>query len=76
MATTEVRFYLHIPAEVYLSYYQGRARDVLVTTHEGLRVQFSAALLRPYVTRDGVWGEFRLRYDVHRRLVGLDRVSD
>lgn len=76
MATTEVRFYLHIPADVYLSYYQGRARDVLVTTDEGLKVQFPAGLLRPYVSRDGVRGAFRLRYDERRRLVGLDRVPD
>ena len=75
MATTEVRFRLHIPADVYLSYYQGQARHVLVTTHEGLKVRFSAALLRPYVTREGVKGEFRLRYDEHRRLVGLDKLA-
>ena len=75
MATTEVTFHLRIPADAYLSYYQGQARQVLVTTREGLKVQFPAALLRPYVTRDGISGEFRLRYDEHRRLVGLDRLA-
>ncbi|HKJ21786.1 MAG TPA: DUF2835 family protein [Gammaproteobacteria bacterium] len=76
MAISEVRFHLHIPADVYLSYYQGQARHVLVATDEGLKVQFPARLLRPYVTREGVTGEFRLRYDEHHKLVGLDKLSD
>lgn len=75
MTISEARFHLDIPAQAYLKYYRGEAKNVLVTTHEGVRVQFSAHLLRPYVTRDGIKGEFCLRYDEHHKLIGLSKVS-
>lgn len=76
MAITEVRFDLHIPADVYVAYYQGQVRDVQVTTRDGVRVRFPARLLRPYVTREGIRGQFILRYDEGRRAVGLERTGD
>jgi Protein of unknown function (DUF2835) len=75
MAVNEARFHLHISAEDYLSYYQGAAKYVMVTTHGGSSIQFSAHLLRPFVGHDGVHGEFVLRYDQGHKFVGLEKVG-
>ena len=71
----DVRFYLAISADRYLAYYQGRVRHVIATSHDGRRIQFPASILRPYLTRDGVYGEFVLRYDSNHKLIGLDKVK-
>ncbi len=71
----EIRFALSITGEEYLRYYRGVARYVVVKSHDGRRVQFPARLLRPFVTQQGVQGEFRLLLDEANRLVDLQRFS-
>ncbi len=71
----EIRFRLDISPERYLSFYQGAARNVLATSVDGRRVQFPAERLRPFVTREGVRGEFVLEFDADNRFVGLRRVG-
>lgn len=73
---TTLRFRLDIGAERYLSYYQGVARQVIATTREGQRVQFPAERLRPFVTHDGVHGEFALEFDANNRFVALRRLGN
>lgn len=75
MAVNEVRFRLRIPAHRYLAHYQGTARTVMAVTLDGKRVQFPARLLVPYVSREGVFGEFILRYDENNKAIGLEKVS-
>ncbi len=74
MSHQDIRFALSISREDYLRYYRGVARDVLVRSHDGRRVQFPARLLRPFVTHDGVRGEFRLLLDEANRLLDLQRL--
>ncbi len=71
----QVRFFLDIPAHDYLTYYQGRARRVVVTALDGRRVQFPAERLRPFVTEAGVHGEFVLSFDDENRFAALERVG-
>ncbi len=71
----EYRFSLSLSAERYLAYYQGAARAVIVRAHDGRRVQFPADALRPYVTQDGVHGEFVLQANAQGRLVTLKRLT-
>jgi hypothetical protein len=72
----EYRFRLAISAEDYLAYYQGAVRQVVVTLANGQRLQFPADSLRPFVTREGVHGEFVLRVDAQNKLQGLERVGN
>ena len=72
----EARFFLNIPARDYLTYYQGRVRNVLVTAFDGRRIQFPAERLRPFVTATGVQGEFILHFDEQNRFAGLERVGE
>lgn len=71
-----IRFYLDISAEEYLHYYRGSAQNVATTAVDGRRVRFPAAVLRPYVTNQGVRGEFILHYDDHNRFVRLEKLRD
>ena len=70
----EIRFYLNIDYDEYLRYYQGSAEAVLVTSHDGRRLRFPANVLRPFVTRQGVLGEFALAYDDESRFKGIRRL--
>lgn len=72
----EFRFRLSISAEKYLAYYEGAAHAVVVTLANGQNLQFPAESLRPFVTREGVRGEFVLRVDANNKLQTLDRVGD
>lgn len=70
----EQRFHLSIPAHRYLSYYEGIARNVIATAHDGTTVQFPAASLRRFLTHEGIVGEFRLCYDDANRLISIERL--
>ena len=69
-----VRVSLEIPAERYVALYDGTARSVYATAQGGLSVQFPAAALRGFVTRDGVHGVFDLHFDQANKLVSVNRV--
>lgn len=71
----EVRFFLSITQAELLRYYQGSARSILVQATDGRTVRFPAANLRPYVTRDGVRGWFKLVFDDKGKLQRLEKVS-
>ena len=73
MSGEVILFTLSISRNEYLRYYRGLARDVIVRSHDGRRIQFPAHLLRPFVEHRGVHGEFRLTVDEQRRLIDLQR---
>ena len=70
-----VRFKLSIPADRILSYYQGVAKSVSVLSYDGQRIEFPAERLRPFLSHDGVMGEFELEYDDHHRFVALHKLK-
>ena len=53
-------FHLSISADSYLDYYRGTVKQVLARCPDGLGLQFSAALLQPFVTPAGIHGDFVL----------------
>jgi hypothetical protein len=53
-------FHLSISAESYLDYYRGAVKQVFARCPDGLSVQFPAALLQPFVTPEGIHGDFIL----------------
>lgn len=69
-----IRFSLNIPTQEMLRYYRGEVQTVVVTTDEGLRVQFPAVLLRAHVTDNGIFGRFQLKFDDNHRQAGLERI--
>ena len=71
----EVCFFLNISSQRYLSYYQGVARKVVVNARDGRRIQFPAEHLRPFVTHDGIHGEFAMQFDEQNKFLGLKRID-
>ena len=72
----EIRFYLDISAQDYIRYYQGKARFAWALSHDGLRIQFPAERLRPFVRHDGIHGEFVLRFNEQNKFVDMQRIGD
>lgn len=66
---------LHISAEEYLRMYAGSARDVITYAVDGRRVRFPANILRPFVTRSGVRGRFRISFTPDNRFEGIERLG-
>lgn len=71
-----IRFRLAIPAEEYLAYYKGQARDALAIAEDGRKVRFPAKALQPHIRHEGIHGLFELHFDANHKLLGLKRVSD
>lgn len=58
-----LRFDLNIHAEDYRAYYSGQIQRISVITSEGVRIEFPAEYLRPFVTHGGVHGRFEICFD-------------
>lgn len=71
----ELRVLLDISAEDFLSYYRGDAQTVIAHTRDGRRVQFPANILRPFLTRSGIQGEFAIRCDANHKLIDVSRIT-
>ncbi len=71
-----VRFALSIPGDVYLSFYVGAARAVVVKAADGRNIQFPAGILRRFVTHDGIQGVFEMEFDENNKFVNIHRVGD
>lgn len=75
MSPQQLRVVLNIPVNVIHSYYSGAAREIVATTRDGRTVRFPANILRPFVTHDGVHGEFAIEFDANHRFVAIHRLS-
>lgn len=65
---------LNLTAEDLLRFYRGEAREVVAISEDGRTVRFPANLLRTLVAEDGVYGRFRLDFDIHGRSLGAKRL--
>ena len=74
MANRNVHFVLHIPAHDYLNYYSGVAREVVTVASDGRKIRFPANILRPFVTQDGIHGEFMIEFDEANKFVAIHKV--
>ncbi len=64
---------LSIEAAAYQEMYRGEAQHVIALDVEGRKIQFPAASLRPFVTREGIEGVFVIQVDENNRLVNIQR---
>ncbi|MGC9323493.1 MAG: DUF2835 domain-containing protein [Desulfomonilia bacterium] len=69
------RFSLRITADLFLDYYRGSKRDVIVKAHDGKTVRFPASILRGFVDADGIQGTFEIEYDASNRFRGIRRLE-
>ena len=66
---------LNIDADEFLRVYQGSARDVVARADDGRTLRFPAAILRRFVTREGIVGRFRIQFDGQGRFVDIQSVQ-
>ncbi|MCZ6804469.1 MAG: DUF2835 family protein [Proteobacteria bacterium] len=64
-----IRFHLAIPADKYLSYYQGRVRNIIVRSENNRNIKFPASAIRSFLTHDGIFGLFEIQYDENNKLI-------
>ena len=64
---------LKIEADAYQKMYRGDAQHVVALDVEGRKIQFPAASLRPFVTREGIEGVFVIKVDETNRLIDIQR---
>ena len=70
---TLLRFSLCLSPEQYMAYYRGHAQNVSVLTEEGMRIEFPAARLRPYLNHNGINGRFEIEFDDQYRFIAIKR---
>jgi hypothetical protein len=61
-------FSITVTANEFLPYYQGTIQNVVVTTTQGVKVQFPAMHLRKYLTASGIQGYFCLQTEQNKFL--------
>ena len=67
-------FSIKISANEFLPYYKGTIHNVVVTTNQGIKVQFPAMHLRKYLTVSGIQGNFCLETQ-QNKFLSLSKLS-
>lgn len=68
-------FDIALSAEKLLAVYRGEANRVLLFSRDGRRVSLPAHHLRPFLTHEGVYGSFVMRFTGEGKLVSLERLG-
>ncbi len=71
----EVRFNLNISREKYHQLLQDQIKAVIVTTHNGRRIQFATHHLRQFLTQTGIHGQFRIVFSDKNKMIRMERIS-
>jgi hypothetical protein len=65
---------LQINAEQYLTYYQGKVKNVSARATDGCQVLFPANILKPFITNQGISGVFKLNFDTNGKLISINKL--
>lgn len=66
---------LHITKEEFLSWYEGSADTVFAYSRDGRSVKFPAKILQPYVTSEGVFGAFEIRFGKDNKFQSIHKLG-
>jgi hypothetical protein len=66
-------FVLGLSAHKLKDYYRGHVQNIMVSTHDGLRLQLPLEVFRPYVTNDGIQGAFAVYVDDNHKMIRLEK---
>lgn len=64
-----------LAAEKYQKLYQGTAKNVLTTSRDGRRVQLPLMAFRPFLTHEGVFGTFVVKFDDTNKLQDIKKIN-
>lgn len=68
-------FTLRLSPDDILPYYRGEARTVIAELDDGHTVQFPAAAVQRFVTKNGIHGRFRIWFDEDRKFLRIERIG-
>jgi len=69
-----IRFTLRLSYDQYSKVYQGIAKNVSVKADDGRRVEFPAGKIQPFLTREGINGDFELELSGHNKFVNIKKL--
>lgn len=64
-----------LPADRLLAVYQGRANRVQAKSRNGQQVNLPIHHLKPFITREGIYGSFEMEYAADGQLLHLRRLN-
>lgn len=70
------RFALRLSQAELLKFYRGKARNVRVKDVTGFTLQMPAEILRPFVSREGVYGRFVMRVDDNGKFIDINKEGE
>lgn len=73
--SSQFRFFIELSDQEYLNYYAGDATSVQVKTEDGLIIQFPASALKPWITHNGIYGYFMIKFDKNHKLIELTKLN-
>lgn len=71
-----LHFALRISEQELLKFYRGHARNVVATDAQGKSMAFPIEVIRPFVTKEGVYGRFEMIVDDNFKFISIKKVSD
>ena len=74
-AVTRMWFDLHISYDDFEMVYSGQVKQVFTYALDGRSIKFPAAILRPYLTHNGVNGRFCLLFDENHKFIDIERLA-
>lgn len=55
--------------------YKGRVRNLLVSSRDGRRIQLPLTIFRPFLTHQGVFGAFMVKFDENNKLLDIQKIN-
>ncbi|ORU94439.1 MAG: topoisomerase II [Cycloclasticus sp. symbiont of Bathymodiolus heckerae] len=74
MEVQRLIFKLAISAEQYLSVYKGHAKAISTLSIDGRRIEFSAEKVKPFLTRDGIYGVFEMQINEKHQFLSIKKL--
>lgn len=69
-----IRFHLRISYDLYLSVYQGISKMVRTKAEDGRIIEFPAARIQQFLTREGIVGYFEMELTDNNKFVGIRKL--
>lgn len=70
-----IQFSINLSYQKFRAVYEGSAQYVVTQAFDGRTIRFPADILKPYLTRDGIQGNFVIKFDKNKKFQSLDRVN-
>lgn len=68
---TTYRFAMRLSYQEFYPFYLGKIKQIIVRTEQGLRLQLPAERFRPFLTSQGIQGQFELIINENNKIESL-----